>query len=89
MPPVGDIVAHCCVRTLRPDEIAAYDGPYPDESYKDPISGAARKVFQDAIPGAVGQPHAVIPGAGHNLQEDCGPELGAMIADFVTKSVPT
>ena len=32
------------------------------------------------IPGAAGQPHTTITGAGHFLQEDRGPELTAVVA---------
>jgi len=34
-------------------------------------------------PGAQGQPHTTIAGAGHFLQEDKGPELARVVADFV------
>jgi haloalkane dehalogenase len=40
-------------------------------------------VFQQQVPGAAGQPHRILAGAGHFLQEDRGPEFGAIIADFV------
>jgi haloalkane dehalogenase len=33
--PIGMIVAGGCVRALSPEEIAAYDAPFPDESYKE------------------------------------------------------
>jgi haloalkane dehalogenase len=36
------------------------------------------------VPGAAGQDHTVIVGAGHYLQEDAGPELGDVIARFMT-----
>jgi haloalkane dehalogenase len=41
----------------------------------DPITRGADKVLQRRIPGAAGQPHELIRGAGHFLQEDAGPEL--------------
>jgi len=41
----------------------------------DPITRGAEKRLQSRIPGAAGQPHAVLRGAGHFLQEDVGPEL--------------
>ncbi len=37
--PVGDIIQRATVRTLDDAEVAAYDAPYPDESYK---AGARR-----------------------------------------------
>ena len=33
--PVGAIIAGGCTRTLSPAELAAYDAPFPDESYKE------------------------------------------------------
>ncbi len=41
----------------------------------DPITRGAEKRLQARIPGAQGQPHAMLRGAGHFLQEDVGPEL--------------
>jgi haloalkane dehalogenase len=52
-------------------------------SDKDPITGGADRVLKDRIPGAKGQPHTVIEGGGHFLQEDRGPELAKVVADFV------
>ncbi len=47
----------------------------------DPITRGADKPFRERIPGAQGQPHTVIQGGGHFLQEDRGPELaGAVVA---------
>ena len=40
-------------------------------------------MFQREVPGTAGQPHTTIEGAGHFLQEDRGPELATVIADFV------
>lgn len=49
----------------------------------DPITrGAERRLIQ-RIPGAQGQPHDVLRGAGHFLQEDVGEELGARLAAWV------
>lgn len=124
--PVGAIVNGGCTTDLPADVIAAYDAPFPDDSYKagarifpslvptspdnpasadnraawdvlrafdrpwltafsdaDPITGGGHKVFQEQIPGAAGQPHTTIAGGGHFLQEDRGPELAAVIADFI------
>ena len=41
------------------------------------------KVFQEHIPGAQGQPHTIIEGAGHFLQDDHGEELARIVVDFV------
>lgn len=50
---------------------------------RDPITRGADALLQAAIPGAQGQPHAVLQRAGHFLQEDVGEELAARVAAFV------
>jgi haloalkane dehalogenase len=50
---------------------------------QDPIGGAADAMFHGLVPGAAGQPHVRLPDAGHNLPEDAGYLLGAVVADFV------
>ncbi len=45
----------------------------------DPITRGAEKRLQERIPGAAGQPHAQLAGAGHFLQEDVGAELAARL----------
>jgi haloalkane dehalogenase len=40
-------------------------------------------VFLREVPGTKGQPHTTITGGGHFLQEDRGPELARVIADFI------
>lgn len=115
-----------CRTPLSPKVRAAYDAPFPDESYKagpramptlvptasddpaseanraawerlkqwhkpflvafsdrDPITGPMAPILRKLIPGAAGQEHPVIEGAGHFLQEDAGERLGAAIAAFV------
>jgi haloalkane dehalogenase len=57
-------------------------------SDRDPITGAMAPVLQRAIPGASGIEHPVIKGAGHFLQEDAGPALGTVIADFIRSHPP-
>lgn len=112
-------------RTLSDAERAAYDAPFPDETYKagprampelvpyrpdhpgaednrrawrrlteidvpfltafsdgDPIMTGVDRVMQRAFPGARGQSHTTITGAGHFLQEDKGRELAVAIAAF-------
>jgi haloalkane dehalogenase len=49
----------------------------------DPATRGWDAVFQHAVPGAAGQAHARIAGAGHFLQEDAGPALGRVIAEFM------
>ena len=124
--PIGFILNGGCARDLSPEEIAAYEAPFPDESYKegarqfptlvpvtpehasvaenkaawavlerfdkpvmtafsdgDPITRGGEKAFIERAPGARGQPHAIIAGAGHFLQEDKPEELCALIHDFI------
>jgi haloalkane dehalogenase len=49
----------------------------------DPITAGSDRYLQDHIPGARGQAHTTIVGGGHFLQEDRGPELAAVVVDFV------
>ncbi len=122
----GGIVKGGCVNDPPQEVIAAYNAPFPDDSYKagarqfpmlvpispdDPASAANRKawealrqwekplltafsdsdpvtrggdrVFQKLVPGAQGQPHVTITGAGHFLQEDKGEELARVVVDFI------
>ncbi len=123
---VGRIVNGGCTTDLSPEVVAAYDAPFPDESYKegarqfpmlvptspddpaagpnrrawevlrqwtkpflcafsdqDPITKGADQVLRAQIPGCEGQPHTVIAGGGHFLQEDRGEQLASVIVDFV------
>jgi haloalkane dehalogenase len=52
-------------------------------SDSDPITRGADKPFIARIPGAQGQPHTVIAGGGHFLQEDRGPELAQVVVDWL------
>lgn len=52
-------------------------------SDSDPITRGGDRPFRERIPGASGRPHATIEGGGHFLQEDRGPELATVIADFI------
>jgi len=51
----------------------------------DPITRGLEASFQSQIPGAQGQPHVTIEGAGHFLQEDKGEELGTLVVEFVRR----
>lgn len=120
--PTGNILQGATVRELLPEEVAAYDAPYPDESYKagarifpalvptdpsmdgvaenikawkvlkqwkkpfltafsdqDPVTKGGEAVFQKLVPGAAGQPHRILKGGGHFLQEDVHAELSEML----------
>jgi haloalkane dehalogenase len=52
-------------------------------SDRDPVTAGGDRIFQERIPGAKGQPHTTITGAGHFLQEDKGEELARVVVDFV------
>jgi haloalkane dehalogenase len=124
--PVGRIVDGGSLSTLPPEVVAAYDAPFPDDSYLagarqfpmlvptapddpaaadnraawevlrrfdrpflcafsdgDKITSGGEAVFLREVPGTKGQPHTTITGGGHFLQEDRGPELARVIADFI------
>ncbi len=126
---VGGIVKGGCATELPSEVIAAYDAPFPDDSYKagarvfpalvptapddpaaeptrkawdvlrrwekplltafsdsDPITRGGDRALQKLIPGAAGQPHTTITSAGHFLQEDKGPELAAVVVDFIARN---
>ena len=123
---VGRIVNGGCRTKLTDAVIAAYDAPFPDDTYKagarsfpslvptgpgdpseaanqaawavlrqfdrpflcafsdgDPITRGGERAFLGTVPGAQGQPHTTIAGAGHFLQEDKGPELARIIIDLI------
>lgn len=52
-------------------------------STRDPITRGGERIFQKRVPGAAGQPHTLIRGAGHFLQEDKGDELAQKIHEFI------
>ncbi len=127
--PIGRIVAGGCATKLSDDVVAAYDAPFPDDSYtagarkfpalvptstddpahdantkawdvlrafdkpflctfsdSDPITKGGERQFIGRVKGAEGQPHTTIEGAGHFLQEDKGPELARVIAEFIAST---
>jgi haloalkane dehalogenase len=127
--PVGQIVNGGCTSDLDEAVIAAYDAPFPDETYKagprvlpslvpttpdtpgaadnrrawqslaewdgllltafsdsDPITRGGERPFRQLLPAAAGQPHTVIEGAGHFLQEDAGEALAAAVNDFIAST---
>ena len=52
-------------------------------STRDPITKGGEQMWQELVPGAQGQPHTKIRGAGHFLQEDRGAEVAQHLAAFV------
>lgn len=126
--PTGGILKGATVTDLTPEVIAAYDAPFPDESYKagarqfpvlvpitpddpeaeanraawqvlkgwtkpfltafsdsDPIMAGVEKIFQKLVPGSQGQPHVILKGGGHFLQEDVGEDLAKVVAAFMAQ----
>jgi haloalkane dehalogenase len=124
--PIGGIVNGGSATDLSPEVVAAYDAPFPDDTYtagarifpslvpsgtddparddqlaawdvlrgftrpwlctfsdRDPVTAGGAKVFLREVPGTAGQPHVTIEGGGHFLQEDKGPELAKVIAEFI------
>jgi haloalkane dehalogenase len=122
----GAVVSIGTVTDLPAGVVAAYDAPFPDDTFlqgarqfpllvptspddpaapanraawetlrrfekpflcafsdSDPITKGADRVLRAEIPGAAGQAHTTIVGAGHFLQEDQGPELARVVAKFV------
>jgi haloalkane dehalogenase len=51
----------------------------------DPVTQGGERVFQKLVPGAQGQPHVIIAGAGHFLQEDKGEECARVVIDFLAR----
>jgi haloalkane dehalogenase len=49
----------------------------------DPVTRGLERAFQRRVPGAAGQPHATIRGAGHFLQEDRGEELARVVVEWM------
>jgi haloalkane dehalogenase len=52
----------------------------------DQITRGGDKVFQERVPGARGQPHVTIRGAGHFLQETHGEELARIVVAFIAST---
>jgi haloalkane dehalogenase len=55
-------------------------------SDSDPVTAGGERVFQKQVPGAAGQRHVTIVGAGHFVQETHGPELAGVIHEFIVAS---
>lgn len=52
----------------------------------DPITRGGDTMLQERIPGAHGQPHTTITGAGHFLQEDKGHELAQFVVEWMART---
>ncbi|WP_425043349.1 haloalkane dehalogenase [Primorskyibacter sp. S87] len=125
----GRIVYGGTISKLTDAEVAAYNAPFPDDSYKagarqfpmlvpdrpdapgaagnraawdvirtldtpvltafgadDMVMAGVDAVFQKLCPGAEGQPHVILPNAGHFLQEDVGKDLAGLIVEFIDRT---
>ncbi|MGH2813265.1 MAG: haloalkane dehalogenase [Actinomycetota bacterium] len=123
---VGWLVDRACVKDLPAEVKAAYDAPFPDDTYKagarqfpllvpitpddpasepnrrawdalarwekpfltvfsdsDPVTRGGDRFFQQAVPGASGQPHHTVEDAGHYLQEDKGEEIARLLVEWL------
>lgn len=76
-----------------PDQVAAwevlkrFDKPFLCAfSDQDPVTKGGERAFIGVVPGSEGQPHATVEGGGHFLQEDVGPQLARIIADFIDRT---
>ncbi len=64
--------------------LAGFDRPWLNAfSDGDPITRGGDQLLAATVPGANGQPHSTIEGAGHFLQEDKGPELAAVVVSWL------
>jgi haloalkane dehalogenase len=52
----------------------------------DPVTKGQGARFRDEVPGAQGQPHTTIAGAGHFVQEDAGDELARIALEFIART---
>jgi haloalkane dehalogenase len=67
--------------------LSRFDKPFLTAfSDGDPITRGGEQVFQKRVPGAQGQPHTVVQGGGHFLQEDRGEVFARVVQDFMTKT---
>ena len=71
--------------------LAAFDKPFLTTfSDRDPITSGGEKVFQKRVPGAKGQPHTIIEGASHFLQEEASEQLATLIDRLIAANpIPT
>jgi haloalkane dehalogenase len=66
--------------------IETFDRPFLTAfSDNDPSTKPWEAVFQNRVPGALGQPHIEIIGAGHFLQEEQGPRLARTLVELLDR----
>ena len=56
-------------------------------SDNDTVTKGGERPFQKLVPGAKDQPHQIIEGAGHFLQEDKGEEIAEIVVDWIRKTM--
>ena len=84
----GSACARLNRRTMQ--TLATFDGPFLTAfSDGDPATRGWADVLQAHVPGAAGRSHVTLRHGGHFLQEDCGDQLAAVVADFVEAPPPT
>ena len=54
-------------------------------SDQDPVSKGGEKIFQKLIPGAKDQPHTILKGGGHFLQEDVHEQVSEMLIELCAR----
>jgi haloalkane dehalogenase len=52
-------------------------------STRDPVTKGGERMWQKRVPGAEGQNHTQIRGAGHFVQEDKGEEVAQALVEFI------
>lgn len=78
----NDVGAQIGRRTMK--ALEAFERPFVTAySDGDPATRGWEVVFAERVPGAEGQRHHTITGAGHFLQEEAGERLGEVIAEVV------
>ncbi len=82
--PIAPSDASAHPNRLAWDRLARFDRPFLTLfGDSDPVTAPYARVFQQRIPGAEGQPHAIIRQAGHFIQEDAGEELARRTLAFM------
>jgi haloalkane dehalogenase len=84
---------------LRPDDegalrnratwqaLAGFEKPFVTlYGDSDPCTGGWDAIFQERVPGARGQPHTTLAGAGHFLAEDQPKEFAEFVLRFITET---
>ena len=52
----------------------------------DPATRGFETLFRERVPGAKGQPHTTLRGAGHCVQEDRGEVLADLVVEFMERA---